>query len=215
VRSLAAAAALTLAACAGGPPIPEWRTDAQGALRNFESAYLAGRSRIAEQEFARARAALAATGRADLVARAELVRCAARVASLDLDDCPGFRALAADAPTAERAYAAFLAGEMRPADAALLPEHHRALAAGGDSGLAAIEDPLSRLVAAGVLFRQARMTPPGIVVAVETASANGWRRPLLAWLGVQEKRAREAGDADAAAALRRRIRLVAGEEGGG
>jgi hypothetical protein len=58
------------------------------------------------------------------------------------------------------------------------------------------------------------MSPPGISLAVETASANGWRRPLLAWLGVQEKRAREAGDADGAAAIRRRIRLASGEEGG-
>jgi hypothetical protein len=214
LRAIVAAAALLLAACAGGPPIPEWRGDAQGGLRSFESAYLAGRSRIAEQEFVRARSALASTGRADLVARAELVRCAARVASLDFDDCPEFRKLSVDASPAERAYAAFLAGETRPGDAALLPEHHRALAAGGDSGLAAIEDPLSRLVAAGVLFRQGRMSPPGISLAVETASANGWRRPLLAWLGVQEKRAREAGDADGAAAIRRRIRLASGEEGG-
>jgi hypothetical protein len=63
-----------------------------------------------------------------------------------------------------------------------------------------------------VLFRQANLAPEGIATAVDTASAQGWRRPLLAWLGVQEKRARDAGDREAADAIGRRIRLVGGEE---
>lgn len=203
--------ALLLAACAGVPPPPAWQAEAHGALKAFESAYLLGRSRVAEQEFARARAALAATGRPDLVARAELRRCAARVASLAGDDCPGFRALAADATGEERAYAAFLAGELREADPRL-PAHHRPVAAGDAAALAAIADPFARLVAAGVLFRQGRLPPQGIALATETASAEGWRRPLLAWLGVQEQRSREAGDVETAGAIARRRALVAGED---
>ncbi len=210
MRLPAVALALLLAACAGSPPSPEWQAAAHGALASFQSNYFAGRNRAAEQEFARARSALAATGRADLVARAELVRCAARVASLDFDDCPGYRALAADAAPAERASAAWLAGPSQGEDVMLLPAHQRGVSA---CALAGIADPFARLVAAGVLFRQGAMTPGGIAVAVETASAQGWRRPLLAWLGVQEKRARDAGDLDAAAAIGRRIRLVGGEEG--
>jgi hypothetical protein len=209
MRALPVAALLCLAACAGGPPAPEWKANAHGALESFEAAYLRGDSRIAEQDFARGRAALASTGRADLVARAELVRCAARVASLDFDDCPGYRALAADAAPAERAYAAYLAGQAQAADLALLPEHHRGVSS---AGLAAVADPFARLVAAGVLFRQARLAPEGFAIAVDTASAQGWRRPLLAWLGVQEKRARDAGDREAADAIGRRIRLVGSEE---
>ena len=49
--------------------------------------------------------------------------------------------------------------------------------------MAAIQDPLSQLVAAGVLFRSGRATPGVIATAVNTASERGWRRPLLAWLG--------------------------------
>jgi hypothetical protein len=211
MRAILPALAILLAACAGGPPAPDWQADAHGALRRFESAYLRGESRIAEQEFARGRAAIASTGRADLVARAELVRCAARVASLDFDDCPGFVALEKDAAPEERAYAAYLGGKARPADIALLPGQHRLVASGDGGALAAIEDPASRLVAAGVLFRQARITPGGMSLAADTASAQGWRRPLLAWLRVQQKRAQDAGDREAAAALGRRIDLVAGE----
>ncbi len=209
MRRLAAIFAFTLASCASGPPAPDWEASAHGALKSFQSSYLAGRTQAAEQDFARARSALSATGRADLVARAELVRCAARVASLEFDDCPGYRALASDAAPAERAYAAYLAGQAQAADLALLPEHHRGVSS---ASLAAVADPLARLVAAGVLFRQAQLAPEGIATAVDTASAQGWRRPLLAWLGVQEKRARDAGDREAADAIGRRIRLVGGEE---
>ena len=197
-------AAALLCACAGTPPPPDWQSNAHLALRNFEAAYLKGDSSAAEAEFARARAELASTGRADLVARAELVRCAARVASLVFDDCPGFAVLAADAGVPERAYAGYIAGRWQGLDASLLPAQHRAVVTGG----ALPEEPMARLVAAGALFRAGRIDPPGIAGASDTASANGWRRPLLAWLGVQEKRAADAGDGEAAARIRRRIELI-------
>jgi len=202
------ALAALLAACAGGPPAPDWQIGAHASLENFEAAYFAGNARVAEAEFARARAELASTGRAEFVARAELVRCAAQVASLAFDDCPGFRALAQDAGASERAYAAFLSGDWQGLDANALPAQHRAVLAGAGDLLP--EDPFARLVAAGALLRAGRIAPAAIAAAVETASANGWRRPLLAWLGVQERRAAGAGDAESAARIRRRIELVSG-----
>jgi hypothetical protein len=210
MRAILLAALALLAACAGTPAPPDWQANAQAALHNFSTAYYAGNTRLAAQEFAHARAEIASTGRPDLLARAELVHCAARVASLEFDDCAGFQALAADAGAEERAYAAFLAGTWQGLDAALLPTQHRALLAGtADAGtLAGIADPMSRLVAAGVLFRMGRLTPAGIAAGVETASANGWRRPLLAWLGVQAQRADAGGDSAEAARIRRRIEIV-------
>ena len=71
-----------------------------------------------------------------------------------------------------------------------------------------IADPLARLVAAGAPLQAGRLTPADIAAATETASAQGWRRPLLAWLGVQAQRAQEAGDRDAAARIQRRIELA-------
>lgn len=211
VRTLAAlSAAVLIGACAGGPPAPAWRLAARGALEAFEAAWLRGETRVAEQEFARARAELASTGDAELVARAELTRCALRVASLEFDDCPGFEPLANDAGAAARAYAAYVGGRWDLVDASQLPAQHRSVLTAGDAALPAIEDPVSRLVAAGALMRVGRIAPAGIATAVDTASANGWRRPLLAWLGVQEKRAQAAGDTGAAAVIRRRMDLVVG-----
>ena len=206
-RGFPLALAVTLCACAGSPPVPEWQANAHLALRNFESAYLRGDTRAAEAEFARGRSELASTGRPELVARAELMRCATQVASLSLDDCAGFTRLAADAGIEERVYAEYIAGRWQGLDATRLPEQHRPVVAGG----ALPADPLARLVAAGALFRAGRITPPGIEAAVVTASDSGWRRPLLAWLGVQEKRASEAGDGESASRYRRRIELITKE----
>ena len=198
--------AVVLAGCASKPLPPDWQANAKGALDASVDDYLKGHTAAAASEFRAARAETAATGRPDRVAQVELVRCAAQAASLVFEDCPGYAALAADATPAQRAYAAYLAGQWEGMDVALLPEQHRAVVGGG--AIDKIEDPLSRLVAAGALFKAGRMTPPGIALAANTASNQGWRRPLLAWLGVQEQRARSAGDTAAVEQIRRRIALV-------
>ncbi len=201
-----------LAACAGSPPPPSWQANARSALDYATRAYLAGDSRLAERDFARARAEIARTGRLDLLARAELAHCAARAASLEFDDCPGYQALAQDAGLAERAYAELLAGRWTQLDKASLPAQYQQLltAPAAPTVLTAIADPVSRMIAAGLLFRYGQLTPEGISIATETASAEGWRRPLLAWLGVQMQRAKAAGDFDGAARIQRRITVVTG-----
>ena len=218
--------ALLLLACASQPVPPSWQANAFSALNDYTSAYLSGNTRLADFELARAKTEISSTGRADLMARAELTRCAVRVASLELDNCAAYLPLAQDAGPTERAYAAFLTGQWAGLDAALLPAHHRALvlkvtsdhtatpAAGainpvaGPGLLTEVEDPLARLVAAGVLLQKNALSPADIAQATETASGQGWRRPLLAWLGVQRQRAGAASDQDAATQLQRRIDLV-------
>jgi len=201
----AAALALMLGACATKPQPPSWQPDAKSSLDGYTAAWLDGDTLAAEAEFARARRATASTGRFEVVAQAELVRCAARAAAL-VYDCPGFAALAADATPAQRAYAAYLDGRWQGLDAQLLPEQHRAVVA--DGNLSGVADPLARLVAAGALFKAGRITPAGIATAVDTASGQGWRRPLLAWLGVEEQRAQAAGDGAALERIRRRRALI-------
>ena len=205
-----------ISACASKPVPPDWQANAHGALKDFSAAYLSGNSRVATQEFARARGEISSTGRADLMARAELVRCAARVASLEFDNCAGIAGVAGlmdDAGPTERAYAAFLTVRWQGLDASALPEQYRGLVATADgaannAALAGIKDPLSQLVATGVLFQKGQLEPAAIAGAVDTASKQGWRRPLLAWLGVQLQRADAAGDTDAKARIQRRIDLV-------
>ncbi|HVL35938.1 MAG TPA: hypothetical protein VM489_09750 [Burkholderiales bacterium] len=158
-------------------------------MQAYERHYLVGQTGLAETQFRTVRAELARTGREDLLARAELARCAVRAASLEFDDCPGFEKLRYAAGTQELAYAEYLAGRGRHA---------------------ATSEPLSRLVASAVALRAGTLRPDGIAAAVELAAAQGWRRPLLAWLGVQERHAAAAGDGETAARIRRRMDLISG-----
>jgi hypothetical protein len=223
--------AMLLSACASKPPPPDWQNNAFAALNSFTSAYLNGNTKVADFEFARAKTEVARTGRADLMARLELARCAAQVASLDLRPCTDYLSLAVDAQATEQAYAAFIGGRWNGLDPALLPVAYRALVvhmlevekssampttasannpqvAPSTSALGQIQDPLSRLIAAGSLLQREQLTPNDAEVAVKTASDQGWQRPLLAWLGVQLKRQQTAGNSIAASETLRRIDLV-------
>jgi hypothetical protein len=211
-RLLLTCCVLLLAACSSTPAAPDWQVAARAALDRAVAADLAGESRAAAADYALAQRQLARTGRADQVALAELTHCAVRVASVDFGPCNGFEPLRIDATAAERAYADFLAGKRSPEAAELLPPPHRALAASSTApdvtALKAIDDPLSLLVAIGVLFQQGRASRDVIALAVDTASGQGWRWPLLGWLGVELKLAETAGDDAAAERIRRRIALV-------
>ena len=213
MRPMLLLALLGLVGCAGPPP-PDWQLGAQGALQAAVEAQLSGNDRVAAAEFDRTRAEIARTGRPDLMARVELMRCAARVAALQFEPCSGFERLQPDAAAAEQAYARHLAGTLTPAEVPLLPPAQQPLAAparSAEADLAALQataDPLSRLVAAALWLRSGRATPAVVALAVDTASQRGWRRPLLAWLQLQAEQARQAGDAAVAARLQRRIELV-------
>ncbi len=210
-----------LSACSSAPPAPDWQASSYGALNGFASAYLTGNSKVADIEFTRARSEIASTGRADLVARADLVRCALHVASLEYDNCAVAASTNPDVAEPEHAYADYLSSNWQKLDAsriAMLPEQHRAFASAKEdgarvAGLIAVQDPLARLIAASVLFRQGNLPPAGVNLAVESASSQGWRRPLLAWLGVQLKLAESGADVNATARIRRRIDLVSEKAG--
>jgi hypothetical protein len=211
MRLLALAFLLALAACGNKPRQPDWLVNADGAQDRFERAYLSGRDKVAATEFERFRGEVASTAQPGLVARAELTRCAVKVASLEFEPCAGFEALRADAPAEEAAYAAFLAGKLAPEQAKLLPEAYRGVAAGegGAGAVEKIKSPLQKVIAAAVLLRTGKADPKVLQIATDTASEQGWRRSVMAWLGAQAMLAEKNGDTQEAQRLRRRMQLAA------
>ncbi len=207
----ACALSLALAACSSNPPPPAWQTTARSGLDAAAIAWLEGRDAVEAAEFGRARAALARTGQPGLVARAELHRCALRVATLDFGPCTGFSALAVDAAPDDAAYARYLSNAPLPGDAERLPPAHRAalLAADAATALQNVDDPVTRLVAAGAALQRGQASPALQRLAADTASEQGWSRPLLAWLMVQQRAALAAGDTATVERLQRRIDTVA------
>lgn len=203
-------ALLFLAACAGTPP-PDWKANATGLLERYQQHWLEGENRQAAQTFAKAQIELSRTGRLDLAARAELIRCATHIASLDFAPCSGYQAT--DATPSEAAYARLLSGAVQDGDIRLLPEHYAAFARAKEVGernraAQAIADPFARLLASALLLKAGEIMPETIASASRTASERGWRRALLAWLQVQAKRAKAAGDAAALATLQRQIEFA-------
>jgi hypothetical protein len=206
--------ATMLGACASAPPPPPWRAEAKSWLDQGIDTYLEGATAAADAAFDRGRREITSSGRIDLLARAELMRCAAAVASAVFEPCIGFDKLRQDAGAAEQAYADYLAGSIRGEAGNLLPAAQRPFATNtlaGDAAigtLQAIEDPLSRLVALGVLFRTGRANANAIALGVDTASERGWRRPLLAWLEIQARLLEQAGQQEEAQRVKRRIGIV-------
>lgn len=203
---------IALTACASVPQPADWQLESKSATERAVAAYLEGNSRVEAVELAKARLEISATGRADLLARAELLSCASRVASLVFEPCAGFEKLRLDAPPAERAYADYLAGKLQPKDINLLPKDQQISAQATISraqlAIESIADPLAKLVAAGTALQAGNARPALVQAAVDAASSQGWRRPLLAWLGVQKASAEKAGDSAEAARIQRRIALT-------
>ena len=213
-RAIAVTTILLVSACSSPKP-PNWQVEAKGSMERSTAAYLEGNSRVEAAELQRARSQLSSTGRPDLLATAELLHCATRVASLVFEPCAGFESLRRDANPAQLAYADYLRGQIQAPAIALLPRAQRGTAAGDANTLAGTVDPLSVLVAAGVLLQTGKAGPAVIIQAIDTASSQGWRRPLLAWLGLQAERAELAGDVEEADRLRRRIAIARTPQRGG
>jgi hypothetical protein len=215
-RGLLILLAAVLAACTGGAVEPDWRVNTHEALAAYAQSSLKGDMRIAARELAIARREAGRTGSAEPLARVELTACAVRIVSLAGDDCPEVQPLLRDAGEASRAYAAYLAGRWEGLDRALLPPAQRDVPVATDAlaTLNGIDEPFSRLVAAALLLRAGRLPPEGIVVAIDTASAQGWRRPLLAWLMFDRDRLAAAGDSAGAAERQRRIDYASGLSAG-
>lgn len=213
-RGLLWAAWLLLSACgSAGPPVPDWKTDAVDYIERYKKHALLGEPVVAERFFQRALNATGGAGRISETARLWLVHCATRRANLQDDDCSEYAELAKLETSAEdRAYYQFVTLKWNEVDAAKLPAQYGALlksdTARLNTQIAAIEDPLSRLLAASLVTQRGQADHATLVIAMETASAQGWRQPLLTYLKLLEKSAASRGASSEQQAYATRIRLI-------
>jgi hypothetical protein len=196
-RMSAVAAVALMTACAA-QPTPEWQANAHGALQRASRAFLEGAERVADAEWRTAQSELARTAQPHLVFRGALMRCAVEQSALQVHACTPDIASLRHAADADAAYTRYLAAAHLPADVPLLPEAHQAVASALLAGIApnllAVSEPLSRLVAASVVLQKQGVDAALLQTAVDTASAQGWRKPLLAWLRLQLLHAQQQGD---------------------
>ena len=129
------------------------------------------------------------------------------------DDCSEYVDLAKVETNAEdRAYYQFVTLNWSGLDAAKLPPQYAALvkadASRVNAQIATIEDPLSRLLAASLVTLRRQADNGTLVLAMETASSQGWRQPLLTYLKLLEKSAAERGATSEQQAYAVRINLI-------
>ena len=211
---LALASLIMLTACgSGGPPPPDWKTDAADLIERYQKHALLGENTLAERYFQQAVAATGGAGRVAETARLWLVRCATRRAMLIADACTEYAELARVAPNpTDRAYYDFLTLRWDDIDIAQLPSQHRDLVrAPADKRpelLNHIDDPLARLLDASLLVMRQEADRATLSLATETASERGWRQPLLTYLKLRQQQATAQGLAEEADRLAQRIQLV-------
>jgi hypothetical protein len=208
---------LLLVGCAS-KPAPVWIAAGHKQLETFKQDFLTGREpRITEIHFRNAVEEIKKGGDTDRLGKVWLTRMAAQTAVLteiDAGDYPKIET--AEAVPANRNFFRFLNGNAAAVDISLLPEPYRPFwvafcngdTAKAAAAITAIDDPFSRLIASGLAVRHGLETEVILLTAVETASQNGWKRALLAWLERLTSFHEAAGDAEKASAIRSRIEMM-------
>lgn len=205
---------LLLQACGGGPRVPDWRKDSINLIEKYKKAELKGEVQRAERYFEQALEAAGSAGKIAETAQMHLIRCATRQASLDFEPCTGYLDHAKfGANPEDEAYYRFLTNQQDKLDTSKLPAQYRDFAKNSDpakmlAGLQSISDPLSRLIAASLVTARKQTDDAILNLAAETASEQGWRKPLLVYLKLLENRATVKNDKLEAEKLRTRIKLV-------
>jgi hypothetical protein len=148
---------LLIGGCA--KPVPAWFAAGHQQLESFKTDFLTGAEpRLVELRFNKVLRELKKSGDLDLLQKAWLTQMALQAAALEKSEAGDYLiAEAALTIPANRQFYLFLTGDPAVVDATLLPEAYRPFWTALKSGNAAeavkksslIEDPLSRLIAAG------------------------------------------------------------------
>ena len=182
---------LLLAGCGTTKPTPSWFSTGSSQLDNYKKHYLGGQDKIAALEFNDALKEIKKSGDLEILGRAYLIRMALQTAALqDLTSAEYEQIKAVQPSPANENFYAFLQGKIAQVDEKMLPGQYLNFIEAlrrqeADLRLRAIEqldDPLSRLIAVGILLRLGQENEALLNKAVATASAEGWKKALIAYL---------------------------------
>lgn len=201
----------------GSKRAPDWTKAAFNQLDNYKKNYLMGKEQMAERHFSHAIDEIKKSGDLDILATAYLTKNAVQVAVLEVVDDREFLRIDAIQPLPQhRSFHKFLKGEMDVVEEELLPGQYRAFFRAFRSGrvkdatdeILKMEEPLSRLVAAGLVVHKNKHDERCLKVAIDTASRNGWKKALLAYLEKLQAFYESKMDSEKAATIRKKIELI-------
>jgi hypothetical protein len=201
----------------GSKRAPDWTKTAFNQLDNYKKNYLMGKEQMAERHFSHAIEEIKKSGDLDVLATAYLTKNAVQVAVLERIDDREFLRIDATQPLHQhRSFHKFLKGEMAVVEEELMPGQYRAFFRAFQSGridgatdeIVQMEDPLSRLIATGLVVHENQHDERCLKVAIDTASRNGWKKALLAYLEKLQSYYETKNEVEKAGIVRNRIELI-------
>lgn len=210
-------ALLVLLAGCSAKAVPDWIKTSHNQLESFKAHYLQGRDRLADINFNKAIEEIKSSGDLHLLQTAYLTRYAVQSSVLEGFDDVEYLRLAAIEPHSENFhFHAFLKGALDRVDKQTLPQQYRSFLHACKSGkqvdidhaIAAIEDPLSRLIATGLAVQKQLYHEKTLTTSIRTASEQGWKKALVVYLKKLRDFYRARGDREKADATQQRIILI-------
>ena len=198
-------------------PIPDWLNTSYNQLENYKKSYLSGENKIAAIQFKAAINEIRKSGDLEILSMAYLIRMALQATVLEnMDDDEYLKIDALQPSLPNRSFYAFLKGEINQVDDSLLPQHYRGFckalrqSAGAESlqEIEKMEDPLSQLIALGIIVRLRQANEDVLKKAIDVASAQGWKKPLLVYLDRLQSYYEGKKDTDKATGIQQRIKLI-------
>lgn len=209
---------LLLVGCGTTKPAASWLSAGNNQLDNYKKHYLSGQDKIAAVEFNDALKEIKKSGDLEILARSYLIRMALQTATLqDLASAEYLKIEAVQPSPANRAYYAFLQGNSAQVDEKLLPAQYLDFAAalrrtGTDESLlraiAQINEPLAQLVAVGILVRLGQDNEAVLQSAIATASAEGWKKALVAYMSRLKAYYEGKQESSKALAIEQRLNII-------
>ena len=201
----------------GSKQVPDWTKASFNQLENYKINYLSGKEQSAELYFNKAIDEIKKSGDLEILARVYLTKYAVHVAVLDdFDDGEYLRIDAIQPVLQNRNFYRFLKGSFDTVDEKLLPQQYdgfmRACRKGNSEDISneisKIEDPLSKLIAIGLLVQKNTYDEGILKIAIDTASHNGWKRALLVYLDKLQSFYEMKKETQKAANIKQKIQLI-------
>lgn len=198
-------------------PVPQWQEISSRQLENYKIYFLTDKEDETEPHFVQARKAISANNNIHLLATAYLTKYALHTATLENYDGTEFMKIDKLQPDAAlRAYYNFLTGNFERVETDLLPPAYRkVMPLMLDKNMTAVNikineitDPLSRLIACGIVVKYLPYDENILQIAINTAADQGWSRPLWAYLTRLERYYLDHGQTIKAQNIRERLDLL-------
>jgi hypothetical protein len=179
--------------------------------------YLSGQEKIAEMYFQKATEEIKKSGKLKILAMAYLTKYAIQVALLeDFDDSQYLLIDAVDSDPKNENYHLFLKGKISRVNDDDLPEQYRSLLkimrmdneATWSDEINKIDDPVSKLIAIGLIIKYHLENEAILNIAAETASRNGWKRTLLVYLEKLKSFYETKREPEKASKIQQQIQLI-------